>query len=153
QIEDLLYSAFGARQVSSIYTPSNQYYVILELAEQYQKDPSALSLMYVRNRDGRLIPLEAVSKIRQTVGPLTVTHMGQVPSVTISFNIAEGVSLSEVTTQIESLAGTELPATINGTFQGAAAAFTSSLQGLGIMLLVAVLVIYLVLGMLYENFI
>jgi HAE1 family hydrophobic/amphiphilic exporter-1 len=153
QIEDLLYSAFGARQVSSIYTPSNQYYVILELAEQYQKDATSLSLLYVRNRDGRLIPLEAVSKIRQTVGPLTVTHQGQVPSVTISFNLAEGVSLSDVTSQIEALAETELPATINATFQGTAAAFTSSIQGLGIMLLVAVVVIYLVLGMLYENFI
>jgi len=153
QIEDLLYSAFGSRQVSSIYTPSNQYYVILEFAEQYQQDPNALGLLYVRNREGRLIPLEAVSRIRQTVGPLTVTHMGQVPSVTVSFNIADGVSLSDVTGRIEELGRTELPATINATFQGAAAAFTSSIQGLGIMLLVAVLVIYLVLGMLYENFI
>jgi len=153
QIEDLLYSAFGSRQVSSIYTPSNQYYVILEFAEKYQQDPNALGLLYVRNREGRLIPLEAVSRIRQTVGPLTVTHMGQVPSVTVTFNIADGVSLSEVTGRIEELGRTELPATINATFQGAAAAFTNSLQGLGIMLLVAVLVIYLVLGMLYENFI
>ena len=153
QIEDLLFSAFGSRQVSSIYTPSNQYYVILEFAEKYQQDPNALGLLYVRNREGRLIPLEAVSRIRQTVGPLTVTHMGQVPSVTVTFNIADGVSLSEVTGRIEELGRTELPATINATFQGAAAAFTNSLQGLGIMLLVAVLVIYLVLGMLYENFI
>jgi hydrophobe/amphiphile efflux-1 (HAE1) family protein len=153
QIEDVLYSAFGSRQVSTIYTPSNQYFVILEIAEKYQKDPSALSLLYLRNKEGKLIPLEAVTKIRQTVGPLTVTHMGQVPSVTVTFNLAQGISLSEVTGRIEELGRTELPATINATFQGTAAAFTSSLQGLGIMLLVAILVIYLVLGMLYENFI
>ncbi len=153
QIEDVLYSAFGSRQVSTIYTPSNQYFVILEIAEKYQKDPSALALLYLRNKEGKLIPLEAVTKIKQTVGPLTVTHMGQVPSVTVTFNLAQGVSLSEVTGRIEELGRTELPATINASFQGTAAAFTSSLQGLGIMLLVAILVIYLVLGMLYENFI
>jgi len=153
QIEDVLYSAFGSRQVSTIYTPTNQYFVILELADQYQRDPRSLSLLYLRNTAGKLIPLEAVSKLRSTVGPLTVTHLGQLPSVTISFNLAQGVSLSDVTTGIERLAREELPATVSSTFQGTAAAFTSSLQGLGILLLVAVLVIYLVLGILYEDFI
>ena len=153
QIEDVLYSAFGSRQVSTIYTPSNQYFVILEIAEKYQTDPRALSLLYLRNKEGKLIPLEAVTHAEKTVGPLTITHMGQVPSVTVTFNLAPGVSLSEVTSRIEELGRTELPSTINATFQGTAAAFTSSLEGLGLMLLIAVLVIYLVLGMLYENFI
>ena len=153
QIEDVLYSAFGSRQVSTIYTPANQYFVIMEIAEKYQKDPSALSLLYLRNKEGKLIPLEAVTHAEKTVGPLTITHMGQVPSVTVTFNLAPGVSLSEVTSRIEELGHTELPATVNATFQGTAAAFTSSIDGLGLMLIIAVLVIYLVLGMLYENFI
>jgi hydrophobe/amphiphile efflux-1 (HAE1) family protein len=153
QVEDTLYSAFGSRQVSTIYTPTNQYFVILELAQKYQRDPSSLSLLYLRNRESKLIPLESVAKIRPSVGPLTVTHMGQVPSVTISFNLALGYSLSQATTEIERIAHTDLPATVSGTFQGTAAAFTSSLQGLGWMLLIAVLVIYLVLGILYEDFI
>ena len=153
QVEETLYSAFGARQVSTIYTPSNQYFVILELEEKYKRDPAALALLYVRNREGRLIPLEAVSKVRPAVGPLTVTHLGQVPSVTITFNLGPGMALSHATSEIERIAREELPATISGTFQGTAAAFASSLQGLGWMLLIAVLVIYLVLGVLYEDFV
>jgi hydrophobic/amphiphilic exporter-1 (mainly G- bacteria), HAE1 family len=153
QVEDTLYSAFGSRQVSTIYTPTNQYFVILELAKEHQRDPRALSLLYLRNREGRLIPLESVAKIRQTVGPLSVAHLGQVPAVTLTFNLAPGVSLSRATEDIAALARAELPATVSGVFQGTAAAFTSSLQGLGWMLLVAVLVIYLVLGVLYESFV
>ena len=153
QVEDVLYSAFGSRQVSTIFTPTNQYFVILELAEKYQRDPESLALLYLRNKDGKLIPLDAITNRRSTVGPLTVTHMGQVPSTTITFNLAPGVSLSEVTSAIEEIARTSLPATVNGTFQGTAAAFTSSLQGLGLMLLIAVLTIYLVLGVLYEDFV
>jgi HAE1 family hydrophobic/amphiphilic exporter-1 len=153
QVEDVLYSAFGERQVSTIYTPTNQYFVILQLADKYQRDPRSLALLHLRNKDGKLIPLEAITKVKSTVGPLTVTHLGQVPSTTITFNLAPGVSLSEVTSAIERLARQELPATVSGTFQGTAAAFTSSLQGLGVMLLVAVLTIYLVLGVLYEDFI
>jgi HAE1 family hydrophobic/amphiphilic exporter-1 len=121
QVEDLLYSAFGSRQVSTIYTPTNQYFVILQIEDEFQRDPRALSLLYLRNREGKLIPLEAVTKVRQTVGPLTVTHLGQVPATTITFNLAPGYSLSEVTTEIEKLAAAELPATVNGTFQGTAA--------------------------------
>jgi hydrophobic/amphiphilic exporter-1 (mainly G- bacteria), HAE1 family len=153
QVEDTLYSAFGSRQVSTIYTPTNQYFVIMELDENFKRDPSSLALLYLRNREGRLIPLEAISTIRTTVGPLTVTHLGQAPSVTITFNLAPGVSLSQATTEIERLSREILPVTISGTFQGTAAAFTSSLEGLGWMLLIAVLVIYLVLGILYEDFI
>ncbi|HVS52274.1 MAG TPA: efflux RND transporter permease subunit [Opitutaceae bacterium] len=153
QVEDVLYSAFGSRQVSTIYTPTNQYFVILELADKYQRDPRSLALLYLRNNVGKLIPLEAITRSKPTVGPLTVTHLGQVPSVTITFNLAPGVSLSEVTGEVERLARAELPATVSGTFQGTAQAFTSSLQGLGLMLLIAVLTIYLVLGVLYEDFI
>ncbi|MBM3855080.1 MAG: efflux RND transporter permease subunit, partial [Verrucomicrobia bacterium] len=153
QVEDTLYSAFGSRQVSTIYTSTNQYAVILELDEKFKRDPSSLALLYLRNREGRLIPLESVSKIRPTVGPLTVAHMGQVPAVTITFNLAAGTALSEATAEIERLAREILPSTVSGTFQGTAAAFTSSLKGLGWMLLVAVLVIYLVLGVLYEDFV
>lgn len=153
QVEDTLYSAFGSRQVSTIYTPTNQYFVILELEQKYQRDAASLSLLYLRNREGKLIPLESVSKIRPSVGPLSVAHMGQVPAVTISFNLAPGYSLSQATTEIERISRTDLPATVSGAFQGTAAAFTSSLQGLGWMLLIAVLVIYLVLGILYEDFI
>jgi hydrophobe/amphiphile efflux-1 (HAE1) family protein len=153
QIEDTLYSAFGSRQVSTIYTPTNQYFVILEIEPRYQRDPSALSLLYMRSNTGSLVPLEAVAKLRRDVGPLTVTHLGQLPSVTLTFNLAPGVSLSEATGAIEKLAETELPATVQSTFQGTAAAFTSSLQGLGILLVIAILVIYLVLGVLYEDFI
>jgi HAE1 family hydrophobic/amphiphilic exporter-1 len=153
QVEETLYSAFGSRQVSTIYTSTNQYFVILELEEKYKRDPASLAFLYLRNRDGKLIPLESVSKIRPSVGPLTVTHLGQVPSVTITFNLGPGIALSQATAEIERLAREELPATISGTFQGTAAAFTSSLQGLGWMLLIAVLVIYLVLGVLYEDFV
>ncbi|MEY4941307.1 MAG: hypothetical protein RIQ93_3042, partial [Verrucomicrobiota bacterium] len=153
QVEDTLYSAYGSRQVSTIYTPTNQYFVILELEKKYQRDPRSLALLHLRNREGKLIPLESVAKIRESVGPLSVAHMGQVPAVTLAFNLAPGVSLSEATEAIETIARTELPATIAGTFQGTAAAFTSSLRGLGWMLLVAVLVIYIVLGILYEDFV
>ena len=153
QVEDTLYSAFGARQVSTIYTSTNQYAVILELAEKYLRDPASLSLLYLRNREGKLIPLESVAKLRPSVGPLTVAHLGQVPAVTISFNLKPELSLSEATDQIEKVSRELLPATVSGTFQGTAAAFTNSLQGLGLTLLIAVLVIYLVLGILYEDFV
>ena len=153
QIEDTLFNAFGTRQVSTIYSPTNQYFVILEVEPQYQQDPAALSLLYVRNSTGKLIPLDSVVTLRRTVGPLTVTHLGQLPAVTISFNLKQGVSLSDVTTQIQDLARQELPSTISTAFQGTAAAFANSLNGLGLLLIVAVLVIYIVLGVLYEDFI
>ena len=152
QVEETLYSAFGSRQVSTIYTSTNQYSVILELDQKYQRDPSALAFLYLRNREGKLIPLESVSKVRATVGPLTVAHMGQVPAVTMTFNLNPDIALSQATAEIERISRELLPPTISGTFQGTAAAFTSSLAGLGWTLLIAVLVIYLVLGILYEDF-
>jgi HAE1 family hydrophobic/amphiphilic exporter-1 len=153
QIEDALYSAFGTRQVSTIYTPTNQYFVIMEVAPEFQRDASALSLLYVRSRSGKLIPLDAVASLRRDVGPLTVNHLGQVPAVTISFNLKPGISLGDATVAIEALARKELPTTISYSFLGSAQAFASSLQGMGLLLLTAVLVIYIVLGILYEDFI
>ncbi len=153
QIEDALYSAYGTRQVSTIYTPTNQYYVIMEVAPRFQQDPSALSLLYLRSAGGKLVPLDAVARLTRDVGPLTVNHLGQLPAVTISFNLRPGFSLGQATSEITALARRELPATISYSFQGAAQAFTSSLQGLGLLLILAVVVIYIVLGVLYEDFI
>ena len=152
QIENALYDAYGARQISDIYTPTNDYWVMMELLPRYQMDPSSLHLIYIRSSSGKLIPLDAVTKPRTTVGPLTVTHLGQLPSVTISFNLAPGASLGEAVQKVEDVAH-ELPAGVHTTFQGVAAAFQSSLRGMGLLLVLAVLVIYMVLGILYESFI
>ncbi len=154
QIEDALYSAYGSRQVSTIYTPTNQYWVIMELAPQYQRDPEALSRLHVRAVNGNLVRLDAVATLRPALGPLTVTHLGQLPSVTLSFNTRPGVSLSQAVAEIDRIQREiGLPATVTGSFQGTAQAFQDSLRGQGMLLLVTVLVIYLVLGVLYESFI
>ncbi len=152
QVENALYSAYGSRQVSNIYTPTNQYWVILELEPRYQRNPDALALLYVRSSNGRLTPLSAVTRWKETVGPLTIGHLGQLPAVTVSFNLKPGVPLGEAIAQVEEIGRTTLPATINLSFQGTARAFQSSLRGMGWLLLMAVLVIYMVLGILYESF-
>ncbi|HTX66521.1 MAG TPA: efflux RND transporter permease subunit [Opitutaceae bacterium] len=153
QIEDALYSAFGTRQVSTIYTPTNQYYVIMEMAPPFQRDASALPFVYLPARNGRLVPLDALATLRPDVGPLSVNHLGQVPAVTVSFNLRPGVALSEATDAIDAIARRDLPPTISYSFVGAAQAFASSTRGLGLLLVMAVLVIYIVLGILYENFV
>ena len=154
QIENALYDAYGQRQVSLIYTPTNTYWVIMELQPQYQRDPAALSTLYIRSDSGRVVPLNTVAKLTQRVGPLTVNHTGQFPSVTLSFNLKPGAALGDAVTQIERLASDlHLPATLNTSFQGVAQAFQASLKGLWLLLIVAILVIYLVLGILYESFI
>src|SRR5258708_2287047 len=154
QIENTLYSAYGNRQVSTIYTPSNQYYVITEVQPQYQRDPIALSKLYVAAAPVKLIPLYVPPTLTRGVGPLTVNHTGQLPSVTISFNLKPGISLSEAVSQIENVTRMlRLPVTITTNFQGSAQAFQTSFQSLWILLIVATLVIYLVLGILYESFI
>ncbi len=153
QIEDALYDAFGERQVSDIYTPTNDYWVIMELLPRYQMDPAALHLLYIRSATGKLVPLDAVTRPRNTVGPLSVTHLGQLPSVTLSFNLAPGVSLGDAVDRIGAAAREALPADISTSFQGVAAAFQSSLKGMGFLLVTAILVIYMVLGILYESFI
>ncbi|HET9492558.1 MAG TPA: efflux RND transporter permease subunit, partial [Methylomirabilota bacterium] len=154
QIESALGAAYGSRQVSTIYTPSNQYWVILEVDPQYQQDATALARLNVRSSNGRLVPLEAVTRLTPGLGPLVVTHLGQLPSVTISFNTRPGVSLSDAVKQVEAVQRElRVPATLNATFQGTAQAFQDSLRGQGMLLLITVLVIYLILGILYESFI
>jgi HAE1 family hydrophobic/amphiphilic exporter-1 len=153
EIENALYNAYGSRQVSTIYTPSDDYWVILELLPRYQLDPRALSMLYIRSSHGKLVPLHAMASLRTGVGPLTVAHLGQLPAVTLSFNLQSGVSLGEAADRVEGLARETLPDTISTTFQGMAAAFQSSLRGMGLLLLMAILVIYMVLGILYESFI
>ncbi len=153
QVEDALYTAYGQRQISTIYAPNNAYRVITELENQYQLDPSALSMLYVRSSNGQLVPLNAVARLTRTLGPLTINHLGQLPAVTISFNLRPGVSLGDAVNAVGKAAREMLPATVSTSFQGTAQAFESSISGLGLLLVMAILVIYLVLGILYESFI
>ena len=153
QIEDALYDAYGAREISNIYMPTNTYYVIMELLPQYQRDPNRLPLLYIRSNTGKLVALDSVARLRTEVGPLTVAHLGQLPAVTVSFNLLPGVSLGEAVDRVQELARETLPASIRTSFQGTAAAYQSSLRGMGVLLVMAILVIYMVLGILYESFI
>jgi HAE1 family hydrophobic/amphiphilic exporter-1 len=153
QIEDALYSAYGTRQISTIYTPINQYQVIIELEPQYQMDPAALSMLYIRSSNGQLVPLNALANLSPGLGPLSLNHLGQLPSVTISFNIKPGVSLGDVVTAVEKTARTTIPATISTGFQGTAQTFKTSMQGMGLLLIMSIVIIYIVLGILYESFI
>jgi HAE1 family hydrophobic/amphiphilic exporter-1 len=153
QIQTTLGDAFGVRQISTIYKPTNEYQVILEVKPEYQQDPSALGRLYIHSSTGKLVPLGAVATLSNGVGPAQVNHLGQLPAATISFNLRPGISLSQATADVQALAKRTLPATITTTFQGTAQVFQSSLQNLTLLLGVAVLVIYLVLGVLYESFI
>ncbi|MFA6561681.1 MAG: efflux RND transporter permease subunit [Verrucomicrobiia bacterium] len=154
QIENALYSAYGSRQISTIYTPSNQYWVILEAKPEAQRDPAALSRLYVRSDSGRLVQLNSVAQIKRTAGPLTVNHLGQLPASTISFNLVPGVSLGTAMDLIrDAERELRLPATVIGNFQGTAQIFEASQQGMGLLLVMSVLVIYIILGILYESFI
>ena len=154
QIESALNNAYGSPQVSTIYTPSNEYWVMMELLPQYQRDPEALSLLYIRSSTGKLVPLSAVARLSRGIGPLTVNHLGQLPAVTISFNLRPGVALGDAVAEIQKLGrDLGLPATLSTSFQGTAQAFQQSFKGLGLLLLAAVVVIYLILGILYESFV
>jgi hydrophobe/amphiphile efflux-1 (HAE1) family protein len=154
EIANTLYDAYGNRRVTTITAASNQYDVLLEVLPQYQRNPQALTGLYIRAAEGKLVPLSAVTNLEQTVAPLSVNHIGQLPAVNFQFNVKPGVSLSAATRDItEAAHEIGLPDTLNFSFQGTAAAFESSLKGLGILLIIAVLVIYLVLGILYESFI
>ena len=152
QIETALYNAYGTRQVSQIYAASNQYQVILQVEPEFQMNPAALSSLYVRSSNGRLIPLNTVASVTTDLGPSSVSHTGQLPSVTISFNLRDGYSLGDAVSTIRAAAAATLPSTMTTTFQGSAQAFQDSLKGLGIILLMAIVVIYIVLGILYESF-
>jgi HAE1 family hydrophobic/amphiphilic exporter-1 len=154
QIENALYDAYGQRQVSTIYAAVNQYWVIMELLPEYQRDPAALEQLYIRSSGGQLVPLRAVAKMTRGIGPLTVNHFGQLPSVTISFNLAPGMALGTAVNEVQkAMADLRLPASLSANFQGSAQVFRASLKGLGILLLMSILVIYLILGILYESFI
>jgi len=151
-VESALYSAYGQRLVSPIYTSNNQYWVVVQVQEQFQSDPDMLSELYIHSSNGQLVPLSAVSRFTTGVGPLTVNHTGQLPSVTISFNLKSGVALGDAVNEIKSISGSTLPISITGSFQGTAQAFQQSLTGLGLLLIATVAIIYIVLGILYESF-
>ena len=153
QVESALSSAYGTHQVSTIYTANDQFFVILEVEPQYQRDPNALSLLYISSSNGQLVPLNTLAKITQSVSPLTLNHVSQIPSATISFNLAQNMSLGQATQAINELARTILPSTITPSFQGSAQVFQKSFQDLGLLLVVSIVVIYLILGILYEDFI
>ena len=153
EIENALYDAYGSRQIGSIYTSVNDYALIMELMPKYQRDPRALGLLYINSSTGRQVALSSVADPRYGVGPLAVAHLGQLPAVTISFNLQQDVSIGQAVDRVQDLAQEILPADIRTTFQGVAAAFQSSLKGMGVLLVMAILVIYLVLGILYESFI
>jgi HAE1 family hydrophobic/amphiphilic exporter-1 len=152
-VEDALYSAYGQRLVSPIYTANDEYWVVLQVGSRFQRDPSMLSDLYIHSSSGQLVPLGAVSKFAMAVGPLTVNHTGQLPSVTTSFNLAPGVALGQAVTDVENLAASILPISISTSFQGTAQAFQQSLTGLGVLLVMTIVVIYIVLGILYESYI
>ncbi|MBN3889997.1 MAG: efflux RND transporter permease subunit [Nostoc sp. JL31] len=153
QIENTLRSAYGSYQVSTIYAATNEYQVILELAPQYQEDINALLTLYVNSSTGVAVPLKTFAKLSQGVGPLMVNHNGRMNAATISFNLAPGVSLGNANEEIQKLIDRVIPASISTSFQGASQVFQSSLPSLGLLLAIAILVIYLILGVLYEDFI
>ena len=152
QVETALYNAYGTRQVSQIYAPNNQYQVIMQVAPEFQSNPAALSMLYVRSNSGRLVPINSVAGVRTDVGPSVVSHTGQLPSVTISFNLKPGYALGDAVDAIKTTAAATVPSTISTSFQGTAQAFQESLDGLGLILIMAIVVIYIVLGVLYESF-
>jgi HAE1 family hydrophobic/amphiphilic exporter-1 len=153
QVEEALAAGYSQQQVSTIFMPNDQFHVVMELQKQYQTDPEALSMLYIRSSTGALVPLKAVAKITRSVGPSTVQHLGQLPAVTLSFNLAPGASLGDAVNEVQRVASETLPSTMNVSFTGTAQAFQDSLTGLGLLLVMAILVIYLVLGILYESLI
>ncbi|MGA2270575.1 MAG: efflux RND transporter permease subunit [Bryobacteraceae bacterium] len=154
QVQDALYSAYGTREVSVIYAPADQYAVIMEVEPRYQRTPDALSKLYIRSSAGPLVPLDTVVRMRRQTGPLSISHFGQLPAVTVSFNLRPGYSLGQAAQQVDdAVRELRMPATISTGFQGTVKEFQSSFQNLSILLIVAILVIYIVLGVLYESFI
>lgn len=152
QVEEALFTAYGARQVSTIFATTDQFAVIMELQPQYQRDPNALDRLYIRSSRGTLVPLRSVAALKSVTGPLTISHAGQLPSATLSFNLKPGKSLSDAVTEVnQAKLDLGAPDTLIGRFEGTAQAFQSSLGGMGLLLLLAVVTIYLVLGVLYES--
>jgi len=152
QLEDALYSAFGPRQISTMYGTDDQYEVLLELKDNFRYNQNDLALLYVRSANGQLVPLTDLVTMSEAAGPLTVNHSGQMPSVTISFNLKEGKSLSDAVALIEKNIAPRLPASVSATFQGTAQAFKNSMSGMVLLLIVTIFVIYIILGILYEDY-
>jgi HAE1 family hydrophobic/amphiphilic exporter-1 len=153
EIENTLYDAFGQRQVSTIYTSTNEYWVVMELLPEYQQDVDALGKLWVRSTRGPLVPLSTVASFRYTVGPVTVNHSGQLPAVTVSFNLTTGTSLGTALKEVQQTAAEVLPNTVAASFSGIAQAFVTTQEGLLLLMLLAIFVIYVILGVLYESFI
>lgn len=153
QVEKALSDAFSSGQISTIYTPDNQYYVVMELKPEYQRDPRALTMLYLRSNTGQMTPLSAIATLSETVSPLTLNHLSGLPSATISFDTAPSVSLSQATSAIQKVAKAVLPSNVTASFQGSSQVFQQSFNDLGWLLLVSIVVIYLILGVLYEDFI
>jgi HAE1 family hydrophobic/amphiphilic exporter-1 len=152
-VEGAFYDAFGPKWVSTIYAAINEYKVLLELEPKFQADPHSLSLLYFKSTSGQLIPLETLATISQEAGPQSINHFGMLPAVTLSYNIKPGYSLGDVVNQVQAVADENVPASVTFSFQGAAKAFESSLGNLALLLVVAILVVYIVLGILYESYI
>jgi HAE1 family hydrophobic/amphiphilic exporter-1 len=153
QIQSALYSAYGPRWVSTIYAPTNQFRVMLELMPEYQTHADLLSLIQFKSGDNRLVPLDSVAKLTMDASPQTIAHSGQLPSVTIAFNLKPGVALGDAVEEVEALAKQTLPANMSTSFTGTAKAFQSSLKNLTVLMIVAIMVVYIVLGVLYESFV
>jgi HAE1 family hydrophobic/amphiphilic exporter-1 len=153
EIENTLYDAFGQKQVSTIYTSTNNYWVVMELLPEFQQDVASLGKLWVRSNQGKVVPLSTVASFHEGVGPVTVNHSGQLPAVTVSFDLAPGVSLGSALTEVERTAKEVLPPSVVGSFAGTAEAFRTTQQGLVVLLVLAVFVIYVILGVLYESFI
>ncbi len=154
QIQNALFSAYGGREVSVIYAPANQYSVIMEVEPEYQRSPAALSKLYIHSSRNALIPLDAVVNTTRRVGPLNINHFGQLPAVTVSFNLRPGYSLGQAAQQVDdAVRELRVPPTVSTNFQGTVKEFQRSFQNLTVLLIVAILVIYIVLGVLYESLI
>ncbi len=153
QIESALADGFGPRWISTIYAPNDQYKVLIELEPHFQMDPGTIGKLYVKSSSGKLVRLDTVGKLSQDVGPQTISHLGQLPAVTLSFNLRPGTSLGEAVEKVQQVARETLPASVTTSFQGTAQAFQSSLAGLGLLLVLSIVFIYIVLGILYESFV
>jgi HAE1 family hydrophobic/amphiphilic exporter-1 len=153
EVSASLYDAFGPQYSSTIYSPTNQYEVLLEMLPQFQQHTDGLNMIYLKSDTGEMVPLSAVAKLVENAGPQSIPHSGQLPSVTISFSLRPGTSLGQATDEIDEASKANLPATITGAFQGTAKVFQDSMKNMGILLIVAIAVVYIVLGMLYESYV
>ncbi len=153
-IDATLSDAFGQRQVSTTYEPLNQYHVVMEVAQKFQKDPDSLKNIFVKSTTGTMVPLTAVTHFEQRRIPLAVNHQSQTPAATISFNMVAGSSLSDATREVQTASDKiGVPASIHGGFQGTALAFQQSLSSEPVLILLALFAVYIVLGILYESYI